>query len=71
MNNIAIDDLLSKKWLKKQCRTSFEYNQNWKKSQKSYKCTNWKRAYKAKSFKMGTDYEQNIVIKLEFIREHF
>ena len=46
-----------KKWLRQQCRTSFQYNQNLKKVN-SYKSTNWKRAYKEKSFKVGTKYEQ-------------
>ena len=49
-----------KNWLRKRCRTSFKYNQNWKKSK--YRSTNWKR---------GIKYEQYIVMKLKFIREHF
>ena len=37
----------------------------------SYKSANCKRAYKEQSLKVGTKYEQNIFITLEFTRENF
>ena len=70
MNDIAIDGLFSKSDLDNNVENHLSTFKI-KKSHKSYKSTNWKRAYKGKSFKIGTKYEQNIFIKLGFIREYF